>query len=484
MTISRVATAEEGSRSSFEMLLHPQSIAMIGASTNPEALGGRPIGFMASYGYGGRVYAVNSRSSVVQGMQAYASILEVPEAVDVALVAVPAKAVAAVLDECARAGVGIAVVMSSGFGEGMGNGVDLAVAIEEVRRRTGLRILGPNCEGLASLPDRAPMTFSPVLDVRRTGDRLNGGNIAVVSQSGGLGFAIAQWGTDVGLGFSYIVSTGNELDVDAVELAGQLVEQPDTDVVVLLVEGFHEIGRFDDVGARFRELGKELVVAKLGASEAGARGALAHTGHEVGTMAEYAERFRAYGVRQVEDEEELVDVVQAVARRKRAAGRRLGIMTTSGGTGVWLADACSAVGFEIPVLSEATQELLKQHMPHYGSPQNPVDLTAQFVAGGAFTPAIETLMDSGEVDAIILATSLSSSGRLEGDKEALAKLTARSDIPLVVYSYTRPAPSCVEILIELGLPFYTSSVRAARGLAAITRSLVSTARTRKEGDAK
>jgi len=469
MTMSEVGTASGTESSVLELLLHPRSIAMIGASTNPEALGGRPIGFLASYGYEGRVYPVNSKSSVVQGVPAHASILDVPEPVDVALVAVPAKAVAGVLDECARAGVGVAVVMSSGFGEGMGGGAELAAEIEEVRARTGLRILGPNCEGLASLPDNAPMTFSPVLDIRRTGNRLEPGKVAVVSQSGGLGFAIAQWGVDVGLGFSYIISTGNELDIDAVALAGQLVEEPEVDTVVLLVEGFRDMERFPEVGARFQELGKEIVVAKLGASEAGARGALAHTGHVVGDMAEYVELFERYGVHRARDEEELVDILQAVARKKRAKGRRLGIMTTSGGTGVWLADACTAVGFEIPVLSAETQEKLKQHMPHYGSPQNPVDLTAQFIAGGAFTPAIETLMGSGEVDAIILATSLSSSGRLEGDKEALAELTARSDIPLVVYSYTRPAVSCVEILTDLELPHYTSSVRAARGLAAITR---------------
>jgi acyl-CoA synthetase (NDP forming) len=467
-TTAQSANVETEHESLVQLLLHPKSVAMIGASTNPNALGGRPLGFLASYGFAGNVYPVNATHAEVQGRKAYASILDVPEAVDVAMVAVRAELVPGILRDCAAAGVRLAIVMSSGFGEGMGAGADLSAQIEEFAATTPMRILGPNCEGVASLPALAPLTFSPALDIARTGNVLRSGHIAIVSQSGGLGFAVAQWGTEVGLGFNYIVSTGNELDIDALEVATDLVEDPDTQVVVLLVEGFRDAERFAAVGARFAELGKSMVVAKLGRSVPGTRGARAHTGHDSGDQSVYASLFEEHGVLQAGDEEELIDLLQALSKAPRMKGRRLGVMTTSGGAGVWLSDSCAAVGLDLPILSEATQKVLATHMPGFGSPVNPVDLTAQFITGGAFAPAMDVLLSSGEVDAVILATSLSSSGRLEGDRDALAALIARfPDKPIFVYTYTKPAQSCVDILDELKLPWFTSSARAARGLAAL-----------------
>jgi acyl-CoA synthetase (NDP forming) len=196
----------------------------------------------------------------------------------------------------------------------------------------------------------------------------------------------------------------------------------------------------------------------------------------VGDLAEYTRLFRAYDVLEADSEEELIDVVQATAKTRRLglrplpAGARIGIATTSGGAGVWLADACASRGLVVPELSAPVQELLKQHMPPFGSPVNPVDLTAQLTAGGTVVPALQVLAESGEVDAVVLATSLSSAGRLERDKEALAELVRSSELPVFIFSYTKPAPSCVQILQDLGVPWYTSAVRAARGLAALVSS--------------
>lgn len=461
------ADADAESRSIFDVLLHPRCIALIGASTNPESLGGRPLGFMSSYGYEGAIYPVNPNSDVVQGLLAYQSILDVPVPVDLAMIAVRAELVPGILQDCTTAGVQVAVVMSSGFGEGMGLGKDLMAAVAGDLDSSPMRILGPNCEGLASLPAAAPMTFSPGLDIHRTGNVLKRGKIAIISQSGGLGFAMAERGTKVGLGYSYIITTGNEMDVDCLELAAHLVDDPETEALVLVIEGFRDIGEFPPIADRFREVGKHLIVVKLGQSEAGARGALAHTSHVAGSAALYDELFEDHGVLQAHDEEELIDVLQAVTKARLLTGLRVGILTTSGGAGVWLADACADEGFVIPELSEQAKERLKRHMPSYGSPVNPVDLTAQFLAGGSFVPPMRTLVQSGEIDLLILTTSLSSSGRLTGERDALAQLIAESDVPIAVYTYTKPAESCVEVLNDLAVPWYTSSRRAARGLAAL-----------------
>ena len=455
------------SRSLFELLLRPRSVAIVGASTNPESLGGRPLGFLRSYGYPGAIYPINANHSVVQGVSAYASVLDVGEPIDLALVAVRAELVPLILRDCAKAGVGAAIVVSSGFGEGQGAGEELAHVVRDIAASSGMRIMGPNCEGLASLPASAPLTFSPVLDIEKTGHRLASGSIAVISQSGGVGFAIAGWGAMVGLGFSYILTTGNEVDVDCVEIADGLLDDEQTSVIVLVLEGVHDLERLRALARRTQTRGKRLVVAKLGRTTAGRRGALAHTRHDSGPQSQYSALFEQEGVVVAEGMEDLIDVLQAVGKSRPAKGRRLGVMTTSGGSGVWLTDACEEAGYQIPVLSEATSAKLAELMPAYGSPTNPVDLTAQFLTGGSFAAPLATLIDSGEVDVAVLATSLSAAGRLNGDKAALAELIDRSPIPIAIYSYTNPAPSSVEILNDLGVPWYTDSTRAARGLAAM-----------------
>lgn len=445
-------------------MLNPRNVAIIGASSSAESLGGRPLGLLEAAGYPGAVYPVNPSHDIVQGRRAYRSVLDVPEQLDVALIAVRAKLVLGVLRECVEAGVGTAIVLSSGFGEGVGNGAELRDELLEWLPTAPLRVLGPNCEGLASLPARASLTFSPVLDARRTGTVVRPGGVAVVSHSGGLGFAVAQWGSAAGIGFNYVVSTGNELDIDLMDVAEHLVERDDTTTVVMLVEGFRDTARLVALHRRARELGTGLLLAKLGRTPSGARGTLAHTAHEAGDVVELRELCAAEGIPWVQDERELIDVLQAIDKCPPLPGKRVGILTTSGGAGVWLADACEEHGLEVPELSAALRSAMAAHMPDYGSPVNPVDLTAQFVAGGAFSPAIETMLASGEVDALVLATSLASSGRLERDRPALAELSGRYPVPLLVYSYTNPAPSCVEILDGLRLPWFTSSSGVASAL--------------------
>ncbi|MFC6022579.1 CoA-binding protein [Plantactinospora solaniradicis] len=458
-------------RSVLDVLLHPESLAIIGASDNPVSLGGRPLGLLAAAGYAGRVYPVNPTRSTVQGRPAYPSVRDLPEPVEVAMVMVRARMVPAVLRECDAAGVRVAIVLSSGFGEGTGRGAELRDEIADIVAGTTMRVLGPNCEGLASLPASAPLTFSPVLDAARTGQVVLPGKVAVLSHSGGLGFAVAQWGSRVGIGFNYLISTGNEGDLDVLELAGALLVETDTELAVLVLEGVDDPRRLAALAGQARELGKRLLVARLGRTDAGARGSLAHTRHDATTLGGLDALYAQQGIAQAGDERELIDVLQALDKVPTLAGRRIGILATSGGAGVWLADACRDAGLAVPELSPELQHTLAGFMPEYGSPVNPVDLTAQFIAGGSFAPAIEALASSGEVDAVVLATSLASAGRLEDDREALSALLQRDLPPLVVYTYTHPAESCVRILEGLGLAWYTSSTGVAGGLAAVAPPL-------------
>src|SRR5215469_2768049 len=351
-------------------LFDPKSVAVIGASTNPHGLGGRPLGLLRARGYQGAVFPVNCSHSVVQGERAYPSIGEVPEPVDVAMVAVPAWAVPQVLRECAAAGVKLAVVVSSGFGEGQGTGIELAAEVRKDLLATDMRVLGPNCEGFASLRAQAPVTFSPVFDYEKSGAPLKVGGVTVLSQSGGLGFAVAQWGSEVGIGFNHIVSTGNEIDLDILDVATEAVEDASTNVVVMLLEGFREPARMRTIADRALVLGKIFMIVKLGVSEEGVRGAFAHTRHDAGTPAEYGPVLDHPAIQQIADADMLLDLLQARSKCPPMAGRKVAVVTTSGGAGVWTSDACRLEGLEVPILSQATQAKLTSYMPAYGSPIN------------------------------------------------------------------------------------------------------------------
>jgi acyl-CoA synthetase (NDP forming) len=464
-------TPRVGRSRAVAALFDPKSVAVIGASTKPHGIGGRPLGLLRARGYQGAVFPVNHAHSVVQGERAYPSIGAVPEPVDVAMIAVPAERVPEVLRECAQAGVKLAVVVSSGFGEGQGGGLELAEEVRTDLLGTDMRVLGPNCEGFASLRAQAPVTFSPVLDYEKSGAPLKAGGVTVLSQSGGLGFAVAQWGSEAGIGFNHIVSTGNEIDLDILDIAAEAVEDPGTSIVVMLLEGFREPARMRSIADRALALGKIFMIVKLGVSDAGVRGALAHTRHDAGTPAEYGQVLDHPAIQLIADADVLIDLLQARSKCPPMAGRRVAVVTTSGGAGVWTSDACRLEGLQLPILSPATQAKLAGHMPAYGSPINPVDLTAQFIAGGQFAPAMEVLADSGEVDGIVLVTTLSAPGRLENEREALAALIGRSPIPIVVYAYTRPARACIDLLEDIGLAWYTGSHRAARGIASLAPAI-------------
>jgi acyl-CoA synthetase (NDP forming) len=454
----------------FDSLVDARAIAIIGASSNPETLSGRPLGYLKHHGFAGRIYPVNPTRDEVQGMKTYPTISAIPEPVDAAMVAVRAELVPQALEECIAAGVKFAVVVSSGFGEGQGQGADLKASVEALLATTEMRIMGPNCEGLLSMPNAMPLTFSPVVDTDRTGQPLIPGKVAIISQSGGLGFAVAQWGFAVGLGFNYVLSTGNEIDIDAIELAEYLIERDDASVLVLLVEGFDRRERIAALGARARDLGKHIVAAKLGRSAAGVRAAYNHTRHDAGDPQEYQALFGAAGVHEAHDEEDLIDTIQILVKAPTMHGKRVAVVTTSGGAGVWLADNCEAEGLEIPILSDAIQAELATNMPGYGSPVNPVDLTAQFFAGGTFSEVIELLFNSGEVDAVVIVTSLASAGRLEKERDGLQSILARHAVPLVMFTYTNPAPTNVAILHELGIPWFDASGRAAKAVARLARA--------------
>jgi acyl-CoA synthetase (NDP forming) len=446
-------------------LLRPSSVAVIGASTNPDVISGLPQRILAQHGYTGAVYPVNPRYTEIDGLPCCPDIGSVPGPVDVALVVVNADRVATVVDQCGRADVRFVVIISSGFAEQYDGGARDARLREVCARYPAMRVLGPNAEGLINVVDAIPLSFSPTTNYRRGLRRLLAGDVAVVAQSGGLGFALFNDGLGRGLGFSHVISTGNEMDLDVADIAEYLLDDASTRVLLLFVEGLDRPERLGALADRAATLGKRVVVAKPGRSAEGSRAALAHTAHHTGDDAWYAELFVRHGIVRATDQEHMVDVALALSRTAKPAGRRIGIVTTSGGVGTWLADDVVAAGLTLPVLGPAPQTRLRELMPAYGSPANPVDATAQVLGRGGIAPVLRMVADSGEVDVIVWIATLADARQLAREREQLASVAG--DIPLVLYSYTRPAQESIDMLTELGIAYFTSGRRTAAALTAL-----------------
>lgn len=461
----------EARSSELDTLFSPRSIAVVGASGDPSSLSGRPLQILHQHHYEGRIYPVNPRHRQIAGVRAYQSIEDVPEQVDLAVIAVRAAMVPGLLKECAAAGARNAVVFSSGFAEESPAGAVAEAGLREIAASCGMRILGPNAEGFFNLHAGTPVSFSPTVDYERGLTRLIPGNVAVISQSGGLGFALFNWAQGVGLGISHVVSTGNETDLEALEVADYLLDDPRTDVVAMVIEGFRHPERFDRLADRARSAAKTLVVAKIGTSPSGRRAAAAHTAHDAGDDAAYSRSFDQAGVIQVRDQEELLDVCFARSRHIPLSGNKVGILTVSGGAGVWLADACEAVGLEVPTLGADLQGELRPLMPSYGSPLNPVDATAQIVSRKGLAVVLEIMSRSEEIDAIVVAASLAGPQMLEREEEALREVLISTDKPVLIYTYTLPGEASIDAMSRLDLAWYPSPVRAARA----TRSLLTAA---------
>lgn len=473
----------------LEPLFAPRSIALIGASADPQSISARPLRMLRQHGYAGRLYPVNPKYQHQQldGLRVFGSISAVPEPVDLALVAVPAPSVVEVLEGCAVAGVRFALVLSSGFAESGPAGERLQAAVAEVCARTGLRVSGPNAEGLYYPVARVCATFSPALDpehgfampplppvVPTASDEAvappagagpaSGGPVAVVSQSGGLGFAILNQGREMGLAFGAVVSTGNEVDLAWLDYVDWLLDDPGIRVVLGFVEGLRRAERLPAVARKAARLGKPIVVAKIGRSEAGRRAAASHTGSLVGSDTAYAAAFRQLGILRVDDVDEMLDLAAYVCVGRLPAGRRLAVLTTSGGAGAWLADACATRGFDLPAPDPADQAAIASDIPAYGSTRNPVDITAQGVLGGGFEHALGRLLRSDRFDVVAGVGSMVREERFFASLPALREAVHGAPNGVVFYSYTRPSRAIMDALAALGIACYTSPLRAARAL--------------------
>lgn len=383
---------------SLEALLRPKSVAIVGASQNPQKVGGMPVRLLTELGYAGALYPINPGAAEVQGLRAHACLADLSDKPDLAIVVVPATAVEAALRDAVAAGVRAAIVMSSGFAEVGAEGAAMQQRLVETARAGGLTLLGPNCLGVMNLREKLFATFSPapLAGVPQPGA------VAIVSQSGAFGayaFSLARAG---GLGLSHWVTTGNEAATSVADVIDALVDDDATRVVLAYVEGARDGRALQRALQRARAAGKPVVLTKVGRTEAGARAAMSHTASLSGEDSVYQAVFDDTGTVRADTVEQMFRLGQAFAQGTPPRGRRLGIITISGGVGTLMADAASDAGLQLPALPQATAQALRERVP-FCSTTNPVDVTGQATADfGVLDFAAVEAARSGAFDALAL----------------------------------------------------------------------------------
>ena len=377
----------------YQPLFHPRSVALVGASKDPKKWGFNLLFNIVKGGYPGRVYPINPREGEILGFKAYPSIAQVPEPVDQAILVVPSSDMPKVIQECGRNGTKVGVVITAGFGEVDRKGKNIEVEVVALARSLGMRLVGPNCQGIVStwggsLYAHMPPQFPPP------------GPLGVVSQSGNLATSLIEAGRLLGIGFSRIISSGNEADLQTPDFLEFLAEDPKTEIVLSYLEGVKD-GRKLFQTARKVSAKKPFLMVKAGQSEAGVKAAFSHTGALAGSSGLFSGLCRQMGIIQAETIEEMVDMAAALTTQPLPKGRRVGVVTLGGGWGVLAADFCAKAGLIIEELSPGMIRELNGILPPWWNRMNPVDMVAGYRKGDLLT-SIELFLESNRFDGVLL----------------------------------------------------------------------------------
>jgi len=446
----------------LDRLMAPRSIMIVGASATPGSLGHTTVENVLEHSdFQGTVYLVNPRGGELKGHPLYLDIDSVPaDAIDVALLLVPADGTMEALQRCAARGVGTAVVFTGGFAEAGEQGKATEQAMRELARASGMRIYGPNCAGLTSLAPRLGLTFST--EFRNDG---RGGPLALVTQGGGLGRSLMQ-GSDRGVHFGRWFSTGNEVDLDSADFIAWLAGQEDVRAICVVMEGIKDGTRFIAAVQAAHRAGKPVAVLKVGRSAFGAQAAQSHTASLAGEDAVNEAVFRQYGVIRVNDLDEMLDVAGLLARAGGKPFRRICVYSSSGGAGVLAADMIGAAGLEMAELSAATIETMARHAPSYAALTNPVDLTTKALTDTALARrCLEPLFADPGIDAVVYPITSNYAATTEISVRNLMDIARHAPIPFVpVWMSSRRGPAH-DLLIEQGFPPIYSLRNAMQAMA-------------------
>lgn len=457
----------------LKALFEPRRVAIVGASDDPTRIGGRPIAYMKAAGFAGEIIPVNAKRSQVQGLPAVPSVAAIEGKLDFGLIALPAPQVLGALRDCQAKGATACLVFSSGFAEQDAAGAAIQRDLRRAIDGSGMRVIGPNCLGAFNAHTGFIPCFSSTLD---RGPPLVGG-LSIASQSGAYGSHIYIVARGRGVGIAKFATTGNEVDIDVAEMISLLVEDEATHTIAAYVEGVRNGDRLRAALESARRARKPVIFMKVGRSPVGAAAAASHTAALAGEDRVYDAVLKECGAWRVSTTEEMVDIAYAARRRIYPAGRRLGIVTISGGAGVLMADAAQDRGLEVPAMPPKVQAELKAILP-FAAVRNPIDVTAQvFNDIGVLEGNIRILLQQGGLDALLCFwTSVAGYPSLtEPLLRAFRQGTAGQGERLIVQSIVA-VPEIVEAYEQDGYPVFEDPSRAVVAIAALAHFGLSFAR--------
>lgn len=452
----------------MQHLFNPRSIAVVGASANPAAIGAKPILQLQAHGFSGEIYPVNPKRDEVLGLTCYPSLADLPGAVDLVIIAVPAPAVPGVVEATGRIGAPYAMVLSSGFSDAGGDGVERQEALAATAQAAGVRVIGPNCVGFISTQDQTYAGFGAFFDYD-----YRPGPVGFVTQSGGVGGSLLTVADEQGVRFSHFVHTGNAMDVDIETVLDAWVDDPKVNTLVAYIEGLGTSGEFPRVARRALEAGKPLIVWKAGQSSASASAVVSHTGRMAGDMDRFRALFDRFGVLEVDDSQDMIDLLKLSQEGRRPAGGRVGVISVSGGAGVVAADCLEkSAALELAVFPEAVEAQIAEQLPTFATAQNPVDVTAQIFADPQlFQRVVEVLKRHDAADQILACVASVHSEVGVKVAEAIVEASKSMSVPIVVAWSARDELNgdAFALLAEAGIPVYKSPERALKAMDRFTK---------------
>lgn len=450
---------------SLQHALAPRSIAIVGASQNPDKIGGRPVDYLQRFGFRGKVFPVNPTRREVQGLPAWPGVAALPEAPDLAIIAVPRDEAIEAVRQCAAIGTRVGIVMSSGFGEGhSAAGRADERAMVETARAAGMRLVGPNCQGLANFSNGALATFSTMIKECPPAD----GQVAILSQSGTLGMAPYGLLRRRGIGVRHAHATGNDADVTIAELAAAVAEDEQVRLMLLYLEGLPDPHHLAQLGRIAQARRLPVVALKSGRTAAGQAAALSHTGALASEDRVVDAFFERHGIWRAQTMEQLVDAAEMYLKDWKVGGRRLVTVSNSGAAGVLAADAASFHGMEMAAFAAPTRDALAAILPSFANVTNPVDITGALLTDSSlFGKALAVIAEDPAADAFLAAFPVAGAGYDVGSyADAAARLEAATAKPVVAAT---PQPDVAALFCARGLPVFSSESAAIAALDQFTR---------------
>ena len=442
----------------LDSFFKPDSVAVIGASRDPEKLGYAVLANLIEGGYAGALFPVNPKADEILGLRTYRSVTEIPDPVALAVIVIPYRFVPAVLEECGQKGVQAAVVISAGFREAGREGLEREMELIEISQRYQMRLIGPNCLGV--IDTGTPLNASFAAGMPPSGP------IDFMSQSGALGTAVLDIAMAGTIGFSKFVSLGNKADVSEIDLLEAWGDDPNSRVIMVYVEGVSDGQRFIEV-ARKVTRNKPVVAIKSGVTVSGSRAVSSHTGTLAGSEAAYKAAFRQAGVIRAPSMESLFDYALAFAYQPLLQGDRIGIVTNAGGPGILATDALERAGLRIPRLNGDVAQALSEYLPGAASVANPVDVLGDALSD-RYERAVQMVTADPNVDGVMVILTPQAMTEIETTAKAIGIAAQGSGKPVLAcfMGEDRVGPG-IEILRDYGVPNYAFPERAASAFAAM-----------------